>query len=146
MMTARLAIVLAIVLALAAAAPSAASRSRFPVGSFRTTITDADLRAGHATNDIPENHGTFTLTIHRNGHWRLVQKAPNPVLDPVFTGTYSVRGRLVDFKTVTPAQFGGDDIVAWRLVGSILHLKLRSKSPYPESYVLYDAHPWRKVA
>jgi hypothetical protein len=128
-----------------AAAANAATHTKFPVGVFRATIADADLRAAHATNDIPENHGRFTLTIRANGRWRLVQKAPNPLLDPVFAGTYTVKGSIIDFRTVAPAEFAGDDVVGWRFDGKYLHLHLKSKSPYPETAVLYDAHPWRRI-
>jgi|SRR5581483_3101628 len=132
--------------AVVAAPAGARNATAFPHGVFRTTITDADLLAGHVgVNDIPENHGTFTLTIGAHGHWRLVQRAPNPLHDPVFAGAYTVRGSTVDFRTATPTRFAGDDLVVWGFDGKYLRLRLKSYSPYPETYVLYHAHPWRKV-
>ena len=132
---------------LTAAAASAQTAAKFPNGVFRTTITDADLRKGHATNDIPENHGTFTLTITANGHWVLSQKAPNPLSNPLEKGVYFVKGSTVDFKTKQPPEYSGvGDYVSWRFDGAYLHLKLtRSDDPAPESYVIYGAHPWRKI-
>jgi hypothetical protein len=139
----RIAILAALVLA-AAAAAGAQTRSTFPKGVFRTKITDADLRKGHATEDLAENHGTFTLTL-TPGRWKLVQKAPNGIQNPVIRGTDVVKGKTVDFKTTFPTEFAGIHAVArWGFDGKYLRFKV-TKAPYPEQYVLYDAHPWRKV-
>jgi hypothetical protein len=117
--------------------------ARFPAGVFRTTITDADLIAGHAPSEVQENHGTFTLTVG-NGRFVLHQWAPNPLTNPTGSGVYTVTGNKILFTMKKPFELAGGRIKAtWSYVGHTLRFKVPDGDP--DYRVIFSAHPWRKV-
>jgi hypothetical protein len=135
---------LAILLALSASG-SAATAPTIPNGVYRTTITDADLRAGHATSDIAENHGTFTLTI-ADGQWSLTQTATNPLHNASANGAFTLHGSTFVFEQGTPAELAG---VTFALKVKLLRSALKFmvvRAPAPEIRVLFGAHPWQRIA
>jgi len=114
-----------------------------PNGTFTTTITDDDLVKGHATRDIPENHGTFTLLL-KDGFWRLHQQAPNPLQNPSAGGRLRVTGDRVVFVTYKPLEFAGSrDVLRWSFDGTRLRFHVIVGGP--EEAVVFGAHPWEKV-
>jgi hypothetical protein len=135
-----------VVLLLALFAPSgrAAATPTIPSGVYRTTITDADLRAGHATGDIAQNHGTFTLTIH-GSRWSLAQTAPNAIRQPNATGGFSRHGSTFVFEQGTPAELAGLTFAleVTRLSSGLEFLVVRA--PVPEIRVIFGAHVWRRI-
>ena len=128
-------------MALAAAASAAgATAPKVPLGTFRTTITDVDLKAG-GVSDIAENHGTYTMRLLPEGHWKLHQVAPNPLHDADHVGTYTVRKNAVRFTDT-----GFDVSFTARLAFDGRHLRFKILSAdIPELRVIWGAHPWTKV-
>ena len=132
-------LVAALVVAAGAAAQPAA---KFPTGVFRTTITDADLRAG-GVKDIAQNHGTYTMTL-RPGRWTFVQKAPNPLEIPVAGGVYAVAGNGIRFTIRNPAPLNGASVHGtWTYNGKAL--RFQGMREDPGAHVVFTAHPWRKL-
>ena len=138
----RIANVAALVYASAAAAQTGAS---FPSGVFRTTITDADLRAGHVpSNEWKENHGMYTLTL-RLGRFVLAQKAPNALAIPISSGADKVTAGVVVFKFSKPAELIGLAIsTRWTLAGKLLRFKVTAPND-PAVRTVFATHPWHKV-
>src|SRR5262245_3650333 len=132
-----------LVAALAVAAGAAAQpAAKFPGGVFRTTITDADLKAG-GVKDIAQNHGTYTMTL-RPGRWRFVQKAPNPLEIPVAGGGYTLAGNGIRFTIRTPAPLNGASVHGtWTYDGKAL--RFQGMREDPSAHVLFTAHPWRRI-
>ena len=129
-----------LIVALAVVASAGASPPNVPIGVFKTTITDTDLRAGGVT-DISENHGTYTLKLLRKGRWTLHQVARNSLQSPDHAGTYTVGKTGVTF---TDTGFG----VAFtaRLSFDGKHLRFRIlKADIPELRVIFGAHPWTRA-
>jgi len=130
--------------------PPAPPPPAFPVGSYTTTITPDDLRAGGVTEEdlLTENSGMFVLTYEPNGRWTMVQTSldGSPIHDPVFRGRYLVNGDRIRHDVEFPARFvaeGAYDEVTWRLEGDSLHLELVAAGDEIVR-VIYAAHPWRR--
>src|SRR5262245_24567024 len=98
----------------------------FPVGSWTTTITEADLRAAGVTAAglINENTGVFTTVFASDGIWTTTQVTSHPVRWPVFRGTFRVTGPgRFEQRTEFPADYAGDIVVfTWTRQGDDLRL------------------------
>jgi len=113
---------------------------KVPIGVFKTTITDADLRAGGVT-DISENHGTYTLKLLPKGRWTFHQVARNSLQNPDHAGTYSTGKNGVTFTDT-----GFDVAFTARLSFDGKRLRFRIlRADLPELRVIFGAHPWAKV-
>ncbi len=120
--------------------------SGFPIGSWTTTITEADLRAGGVTSEgeLAENAGTTTLTISDDGTWSTTQVTDVLVKWPVFKGTWSVNG-ADGFTQVTtfPPDFAGDSVdFTWKFDGGSLVLGVVNP-PDRILPILIESHPWQ---
>jgi hypothetical protein len=126
--------------------PTAALPVDFPIGSWTTTLTEADLRAGGVTGEgeIAENAGTFTLTMAADGTWTAAQVTSVPVRWPVFKGTWTATGPD-GFTQVTtfPQDYAGDSVdFTWRIENGSLVLKVVNP-PDPILPVVMESHPWQ---
>jgi len=120
--------------------------SGFPLGSWSTVITAADLRAGGITGEgeIGENSGTFTMTMSPDGTWTASQVSETPLLRPVFKGTWTVNGPD-GFTQVTtfPQDYAGDAVdFTWTIEGGSLLLKVVDP-PDPILPIITESHPWQ---
>jgi hypothetical protein len=120
----------------------------FPIGSWTTTITEADLRAGGITTpgELAENSGVFTTTFAPDGTWTTAQQAPGNVRSPVFRGTWTAVGPDTIRQTTTfPGDFAGDIVdLTWRVAPDGLQLAV----PNPPDHILNvvtSAHPWQRA-
>jgi hypothetical protein len=118
----------------------------FPHGSWTTTITEADLRAGGVTGagELSENAGTFTMTLDAGGTWTVTQDTDVPIRWPVFRGTYAVTGpSSFQQRTDFPPDFAGDLVdFEWRVDNGTLVLEV----PNPPDALLpivTETHPWQ---
>ncbi len=140
----------------AAASPSGSAvalPSGFPVGTWTTTITAADLETvgddvlaniGMSRKDlVNENSGTFTTTFGPDGTWSTVQDTDQPVRWPVFRGTFTPVGDdAFDQATSFPPDFAGDVVrFTWRTADGKLHLTVPDP-PDPILPVITESHPW----
>ena len=130
--------------------PRATPPPDFPVGSYTTTITPDDLRAGGITEEglLTENSGMFILTYDPDGSWTMVQTSPDgsPINNPVFRGRYLVTGDRIRHDVEFPASYaaeGAHDEVTWRLEGNSLHLELAAAGD-EIIRAIYGAHPWTR--
>jgi hypothetical protein len=117
----------------------------FPLGSWVTTITEADLRAAGLTapGELTENAGTFTMSLGADGAWTVSQVADVPIRWPVFRGTYTATG-TDGFRQVTefPADFAGDVVdYGWRMEDGALRLQVRTP-PDQILPIIMETHPW----
>jgi len=126
--------------ALAVFASAVSAAPKVPTGVFRTTITDADLKAG-GVSDLAENHGTYTLKLLPKGRWTLHQVAPNPLSAPNHAGTYAVKKNGVRFDD---PGFAVGFVARLSFDGRHLRFKIVS-ADIPELRVIFGAHPWTKV-
>jgi hypothetical protein len=128
------------------AASPAALPDGFPLGSWTTTITEADLRAGGMTaeGEIAENAGVVTLTMAGDGTWSTVQEAAVDVRWPVFRGTWTVVDPDTFRQTTTfPADYAGDVVdFTWRIQDDALVLAV-DDPPDPVLPIIIESHPWQ---
>ena len=120
----------------------------FPLGSWKVTLTEDDLRAGGITGagELTENTGVFTMTLVGDGTWTMAQVTDAPIRWPVFRGTLSSTGPD-SFNQVTefPPDFAGDSVdFRWQLVGGDLVLEVLNP-PDHVLPVLMETHPWEPV-
>jgi len=120
----------------------------FPLGVWRVTFTEDDLRAGGITGpgELSENSGVFTMTLAGDGTWTTAQVTDVPIRWPVFRGTLTPTGPDT-FNQVTefPPDFAGDSVdFRWRLDGGNLVLEVLTP-PDPVLPVLMETHPWEPV-
>ena len=125
----------------------------FPIGTWTTTITEADLEAvsdeALATigmtrqNLVNENTGVFTTTFGADGTWSTLQATEPAPKWPVFRGTFVPVGEdALDQTTTFPPDFAGDVVrFTWRIQDGRLHLAVPDP-PDPVLSVLTEAHPW----
>ena len=118
----------------------------FPLGSWSTVITAADLQAGGVTGEgeIGENTGTFTMTMSPDGTWTASQVSETPLLRPVFKGTWTANGPD-GFTQVTtfPQDYAGDAVdFTWKIEGGSLMLKVVDP-PDPILPIITESHPWQ---
>ena len=116
------------------------------IGSWTTTITEADLRAAGltATGELGENAGVFTMTMDRDGTWTTSQEADVAVRWPIFRGTYVATGPS-SFQQTTefPADFAGDVVdFEWSIADGVLLLQVPNP-PDPVLPVIMETHPWQ---
>jgi hypothetical protein len=112
-----------------------------PTGTFRTTITDADLIAGHAGN-LAGNRGTYTLKIMAGNSWTMKNTAAGHLINPTQGGTYRAGATSVFFTN----QFTGGTFTARLSYRSGLLRFTILRASRPELRVVFGAHPWRRVA
>lgn len=123
----------------------------FPVGSWTTSITREDLRAGGMEGElVDQNEGDFVLTFRPDGSFEQVQTSTIGVTlgEPVFRGHYVVTGDQVRLNPEFPAHYAQEgvyDVVNWELEGDALNLILASQGD-PIQAVVYGAHPWRRAS
>jgi hypothetical protein len=149
-------LVLMLVLAACATAPASAPASSpqapgaslpvgFPIGTWTTTITEADLQAGGLTEPaaLRENAGLFTMTLAADGTWTIAQQTEVPIRWPVFRGTWTPTGpNSFDQRTEFPPDYAGDVVgFTWQVDGDELLLRVPDP-PDPVLGVLTEAHPW----
>ncbi len=117
-------------------------------GTYRVTISDADLRANGVTDPgaIRENHGIFTWFLH-DGSWRLHQRTSNPVNPPGPPAPYTVKGDRITFVFAAPGAPPGAPpplTMRWKLASRELHFTvIRGGDPIVRT--LFTAHPWKKI-
>lgn len=128
--------------------PAAAAATIAPelVGSWTTSITADDLKAGGITDvgGINENTGTFTMTFGADGTWSTSQESDIPVRWPVFRGTMSSTGPD-SFRQVTtfPSDFAGDEVdFTWSVEDGALELTVVDP-PDPVLPIVMESHPWQ---
>jgi hypothetical protein len=130
----------------APSSPLASVPDDVPIGSWTTTITEADLRAGGLTTegDLAENAGVVTLTMASDGTWSTVQEADVDLRWPVFRGTWTVVDADTFRQTTTfPADFAGDEVdFTWRMEGGALRLAV-DNPPDPVLPIIIETHPWQ---
>jgi hypothetical protein len=118
----------------------------FPIGSWTTTITEADLRAGGVTGEgeLGENAGDITLVMSEDGTWSTTQVSELPLRWPVFQGTWTPKGPDGFTQTTTfPADFAGDVVdFTWKVEDGGLILKVVNP-PDPILPILMESHPWQ---
>jgi hypothetical protein len=134
------ALAIAFVTLAVAVSAAAATAPKVPLGTFKTTITDADLRAG-GVSDIAENHGTYTMRLLPKGRWTLHQVAPNALQNSAHAGTYTVRRNAIRF---TDTGFDVGFTARLSFEGKRLRFKILS-ADIPELRVIWGAHSWTKV-
>jgi hypothetical protein len=130
----------------AGALPSPDVPTGFPLGSWTTTITEGDLRAGGVTGtgELSENAGTFTMTLDAGGTWTATQDTDVPIRWPVFRGTYTVTGPTTfQQRTDFPPDFAGDLVdFEWRVDDGTLLLEVPNP-PDPLLPIVVETHPWQ---
>jgi hypothetical protein len=121
----------------------------FPFGSWTTTLTEADLRAGGITaeGELVENAGTFTMTLAEDGTWTITQDTDAAIRWPVFRGTLTATGAdTFSQRTDFPADFAGDIVdLRWKVENGELHLEVLN----PPDHVLpvvTETHPWKPAS
>ena len=128
-------------------APStAAVPDAFPLGAWKTTITEDDLKAGGVTHEgeLVENVGEFTLTMGEDGTWTTAQVTDAPIRWPVFEGTWTATGPDGFSQLTTfPTDFAGDLVdFTWKIEDGSLILKVVN----PPDHILpiiMESHPWQ---
>jgi hypothetical protein len=118
----------------------------FPIGSWTTTITEADLLAGGITDegDLIENAGVFTTTFAEDGTWTTTQDTDATVKWPVFRGTWTATSAdTISQRTDFPGDFAGDVVdFTWKIEGGDLLLKVVNP-PDQTMPVVVETHPWK---
>ena len=117
----------------------------FPLGTWRVTITEADLRAGGLTETglLAENAGTFTKTFAPDGTWTIVQDSPVALRHPIFRGTYRATGpNEIEETTTFPPEYAGDVVgFTWAREGTGVRFRVVNP-PDPILPVVIETHPW----
>lgn len=126
-------------------APETSIPEGFPIGTWTSTISEDDLRAGGLTDPaaLRENVGLFTMTLAADGTWTIAQQTDVPIRWPVFRGTWTPTGpNSFDQRTEFPPDYAGDVVgFTWQLDDD--QLLLRIPDPPDEVLgVLTEAHPW----
>jgi TRAP-type C4-dicarboxylate transport system substrate-binding protein len=118
---------------------------RIPPGTYVTTDTVADFKAGGQYGDDWEKDITWTTRLHANGTFVATQSPDYPDQGPV-SGRYVVKGDEVTF-TYTSCQSSGclaPETVRWNYFDGQLTFAI-VEVPDSGSRVIYTAHPWRKT-
>jgi hypothetical protein len=118
----------------------------FPLGSWTTTITADDLRAGGITDPgwLEENAGQFIMTMAADGTWTMAQVTTAAVRTPVFRGTFEATGpNTFRQRTEFPPDFVGDVVdFSWSRddEGALV---LDVLTPPDEVVpIIVETHPW----
>jgi hypothetical protein len=140
----------------ASTSPSPAGASHDPapvghplIGTWTTTITPDDLKAGGITDEggLAENSGTFTWTFEADGTWRQVQTGLDgaTLLNPVFSGWYTLDDDLLVMVTEFPEQYKDDGLrYEYVVTGDSVTFDLLNP-PDPMLPVVVEAHPWART-
>lgn len=120
----------------------------FPLGAWKATISEDDLRAGGVTKEgeLGENTGEFTMTLDEDGTWTTAQVTDAPTRWPVFEGTWTATGPDGFSQLTTfPTDFAGDVVnFTWKIEDGSLILKVVN----PPDHILpiiMESHPWQPV-
>lgn len=127
--------------------PSPAAIPEAIIGTWTTTITEADLKAAGLTEAaaLAENVGVVTMTLGQDGTWTTSQESEVPLRWPVFRGSYVATGPN-SFRQTTdfPADYAGDVVdFTWSMEDGALALKLPAP-PDPILPVVMETHPWKR--
>lgn len=118
----------------------------FPIGSWTTTITKADLLAGGITDegDLVENAGVFITTFGADGTWTTTQDTDAAVKWPVFRGTWTAIGAdAFSQRTDFPGDFAGDVVdFKWKVEAGDLVLDVLNPPDHTMPIVV-ETHPWK---
>lgn len=131
----------------ASVAPSASAISLpagFPLGTWTSTINEADLElAGLTGGEVGENSGVFTLTLLADGTWSMAQDTDAPIRWPVFRGTFIPTGpNRMEQVTTFPPDYAGDVVsFDWALDDGNLLLEVVDP-PDPILPIVIESHPW----
>lgn len=122
----------------------------FPLGSWTTSISADDLRAGGITDPgwLEENAGEFTMTMSSDGTWTTAQVATAGVRTPVFRGSFEVTGpRTFRQRTQFPPDFVGDVVdFSWAIDDEgalVLDVLTPPDDVLP---IIVETHPWKPAA
>jgi ABC-type transport system substrate-binding protein len=135
------------------APPSPVSLPPIPAGSYRATVTEADLLRFGVPDDpilLDENSGSVTLTI-RDGSWTIVQTGPRRYFAPVNEGHYRGLDDQVTFVTDRPfVNAGSSPPMDWSLDGDALRFEVEGCGDLEPAFcaivtALFEAHPWERV-
>jgi hypothetical protein len=124
--------------------------SGFPLlGSWTTTITKDDLRAGGVTEEglLIENSGIFTWAFEADGTWRSVQAGldGSPLMTPVFSGYFTVEDDVLVAVTEFPEQYRDEGLhYAFEVSGDTVTFDLLDP-PDPMLPAVVESHPWARV-
>ena len=131
-----------------AAGSPAALPEGFPIGTWSTTITEADLRAGGLTQEgeLTENAGVISMTMASDGTWSSVQESEVDLRWPVFQGTWTIVDADTFRQTTTfPPDFAGDVVdFTWNMEGEELRLHV-DNPPDPVLPIITETHPWHST-
>jgi hypothetical protein len=118
----------------------------FPIGSWTTTVTQADLLAGGITDEgeLVENAGVFTTTLAADGTWTTTQDTDAAVKWPVFRGTWTaIDADTFSLLTAFPGDFAGDVVdFNWKVEGGDLLLEVVNPPDHTMPIVM-ETHPWK---
>lgn len=124
--------------------------SGFPlIGSWTTTITRDDLREGGVTEEglLNENAGAYTWAFEADGTWRqvMVSLDGSPVMNPVFSGYYTVDDDVVIAVTEFPEMYRDDGLhYPFEVSGDTVRFDILDP-PDPMLRILTETHPWTRV-
>lgn len=134
--------------------PNAASHQAAPqdfalLGSWSTTISKDDVRAAGFTDPgaANENSGMFTWVFEQDGSWRQIQASldASPIVNPVFSGRYTVAGSVVTVVTEFPPDYRDDGLrYAFELVEGAVRFDLLNP-PDPMLPVIVETYPWTRT-
>jgi TRAP-type C4-dicarboxylate transport system substrate-binding protein len=117
-----------------AALVKARSRGHFPEGVYESPITHQEYVD---SGQQPPFVSPWRITI-RNGRWRTNE-------NPNFMGPYIVEGDKITFLITSPPEAAGQrDVIRWNKYRGKLKLKALELGD-PNSSILYELHPWKKI-
>ena len=125
------------------AAPGTRARP-IPPGTYVTTDTVADWRAGGQYGADWNTAVTFTWHLYPDGKLYQTQKPDFPD-QPFGRGRYIVKGDEVTFIW-DPYMGLTPETVRWSYFNGQLTFSHRARPGHGEPRVIYTAHPWRKVS
>lgn len=128
------------------AAPGSSLADHPLLGSWKSSISEQDLRAGGITDAglIAENVGVSTKTYSADGTWVLAYVSPQPVRWPVFRGTWRVSGTgEIEETTTFPEDYAGEVIrYSWERDGAGIRFDVINP-PDPVLPILTETHAWQ---
>ena len=123
----------------------------FAFGAWTMTLDEADwIAAGFEPSELlKQNTGRFVIDFATDGTWRSVQTSLIGVdlLEPVFSGTFTVSGDILRLETDFPAHYKAEgvyiDVIRWKLDGDALYLdRIELGDEFTE--VIYGTEVWRR--
>jgi hypothetical protein len=126
----------------AAIIAAAAATLAVPTGTFTTTISNADLAAGHVSGSaVAASRGTYTLKLEAGGRWTMKNTAAGHLINPMQGGTYRASGTAFAFTNLFT---GGTFTARLGYRAGVLRFTI-VKASRPELRVIFGAHPGRGV-